>query len=96
MWLYSYLNPTEPEFYPNCIEKFSLYIALYTMPLCYTVQSMDVVLGNTIVYFVNDAKHTYIYIYMCVCVCVCVSNAAQHPMHTLQTETFIATAQQQF
>jgi hypothetical protein len=24
------------------------------------------------------------------------SHAAQHPMHTLQTETFIATAQQQF
>jgi hypothetical protein len=25
-----------------------------------------------------------------------VSHAAQHPMHTLQTETFIATAQQRF
>jgi hypothetical protein len=24
------------------------------------------------------------------------SHAAQHPMHTLQTETFIATAQLQF
>jgi hypothetical protein len=27
---------------------------------------------------------------------VCSVHAAQHPMHTLQTETFIATARRQF
>ena len=31
------------------------------MPLCYKGRSIDVVLGNNIVYFGNDRKHTYIH-----------------------------------
>ena len=34
------------------------------MPLCYKGRSIDVVLGNTIVYFAYDRKHTHIYIYI--------------------------------
>jgi hypothetical protein len=50
-----------------------------------------------------------VYVYVCamrvcakrvcamrVCVCVCDLHAARHPVHILQTEAHIATAQQQF